>query len=143
MNRIFLVCALIIVAVTSNIIESSRALAAGPARCPAFTSEMVDAAAMAYGLGPWVTGTAGDDPATPSLFCHIEGIPDPIRFEVEVNYSDDNAFVIGRGLAEDIPNLDTRLFSIAEELTLSEKHACRAAVQNSFVWRNYCVQLLP
>ena len=143
MKRVLLVCVLFTVAAATCVIESGRALAGGSANCPAFTTEMVDAAAMAYGLGPGVTGTAGDDPATPSIFCHLEGVPYPISFKVEVNYSADDAIVIGRGLTEAELLLDTRLFSYAEQLTLSEKHTCRAAVQSSFVWKNYCAPLLP
>jgi hypothetical protein len=129
-------------------VSSSPAAAGGPA-CPAFTSEMVDAAAMAFGMPPGSIATVEvrDDPSLPSVYCRFER---PLsaggdRFVVDVNDgSTGEAFVVGRHRSEDEPEVNFRpeLFSFAEDLTTGQKHACRAAVQNSWVWNSHCAPAL-
>jgi len=142
-DKFVFVCSLFIMAVTAVMFPSEYMMADDDSACPAFTPAMVDAGAMALKLYQGVNVTAEDDPTTPSIFCHIEegGIN---IFKVEVNYSDPSyAFVLGRGAVEDDPNYDTQLSSDAEQLSLGQMHACRAALRRSFVWKNYCAPALP
>jgi hypothetical protein len=62
-------------AVSATILKSENANAAGTSSCPAFTTEMVDAAGMAFGLdvGEIVSISVGDDPRIPVIFCIIQG----------------------------------------------------------------------
>jgi hypothetical protein len=102
---------------------------------------MVDAAAMAYGLYPGDRVVAEDDPTFPVIYCHIDeetGLPFN-SFSVDVNSSElYAAFVIGKRLVETEPHVDTQLSSFAEQLSLGQMRACRAAILRSFVWKNYC-----
>jgi hypothetical protein len=113
------VVGLLAAAVVGLSVLSAPAAAGGP-NCPAFTTEMVDAAAMAFGLPPGAMGEARDDGSA------------------------DEAFVRGQNRTEDEPtiNFRTQLRSFAEGLTAGEGHGCRAAVLQSFVWNNYCASAL-
>jgi len=138
-----LICSIFALAVTAAITKSENAIAGG---CPAFTTGMVDAAAMAFGLFPDASSyaTAGDDPDAPSIFCTIDPSSAPNKFELDVNSLDpDAAFVRGRHADEGGDELNADLFSYAENLSLSQMHACRAVIRRSFVWKNYCAPALP
>ena len=113
--------------------------------CPAFTSSMVDAAAMAFGLFPggYTSVTAEDDPTIPMIYCNIVGSPTVFTFSAEVNYSDPNfAIAFGKGAQEDTPSYDARLYSGAEDLSIAEMRACRVEILKSFVWKNHCAPFL-
>lgn len=121
--------------------------AAGGPNCPGFTTEMVDAAAMAFGLPPGTMGEARDDVSAPSIYCRFQRPPSAGGgvFVVDVNDANPNeAFVLGQNRTEDEPtiNFRTQLRSFAEDLTAGEGHGCRAAVLQSFVWNNYCAPAL-
>ena len=143
-NQVF-ICSLLILTVTAVMIKSEDAIAGGNSACPAFTTEMVDAAAMAFGLTPdrAVTISVGDDPSVPTIYCNIVGAPSIDRFDLEVNSS--MTYVYGGHRAEEDPPLDfsAELFSYGEQLSVSQMHACRSAILRSFVWRNYCAPALP
>jgi hypothetical protein len=141
--KFLFVCSLFIMAGTAVMFPSDYMMADDDSACPAFTPAMVDAGAMALKLYRGVNVTAEDDPTIPSIFCHIEeGVIN--TFSVEVNYSEPySAFVWGSGRAEDDPDFDTQLYSDAEQLSLGQMHACRAALRRSFVWKNYCAPALP
>ena len=133
-------------AVVGLSVLSAPAAAGGP-NCPAFTTEMVDAAAMAFGLPPGTMGEARDDVRAPSIYCRFERPPSAGGglFVVDVNDgSADEAFVRGENRTEDEPtiNFRTQLRSFAEGLTTGEGHGCRAVVLRSFVWNNYCASAL-
>ena len=140
-----LICSIFALAVTAAIIKSENAIAGGPSACPAFTTGMIDAAAMAFGLSPGagLSVAVEDDPNTPSISCIIvEALPN--IFELEVNSSDPySAFVRGQHAQEGGDNLNAELFSYGEQLSVGQMHACRAVILRSFVWKNYCAPLLP
>lgn len=122
--------------------------AAGGPNCPAFTSEMVDAAAMAFGLPPGSMGQARDDATAPSICCRFERPPSAGGglFLIDVNDGTaQEALVLGRNRTEGEPqiNFRTQLSSFAEGLSTGEGHGCRAAVLQSFVWNHYCASALP
>lgn len=114
------------------------------ADCPAFTTEMVDAAAMAFSLYPGIdVDTVEDNPSVPSISCILREEGAGARFVVDVNSSGDgDVHVQGIGRMEDTPDYDTHLFSGADELSLTEISACRKLVLKSFVWKNYCAPAL-
>ena len=124
------------------------AAAGGPPHCPAFTTGMVDAAAMAFGLDPGIVNfivEVDDDPNASSLVCDIETQFNNGRFLVVVNTSSfpHEASVLGQHREEADDPLSAQLFSFAEGLSSSQEHACRAAVLKSFVWNKYCAPALP
>jgi len=136
-SKLVLFCSIFTLAVTAAMFPSDDIKADGASACPAFTSAMVDAAAMALKLYSGIGGiTAEDDPTEPFIFCQIDegGFN---GFRVEVNDSD--AFVWGWGQRESSStDFDTQLYSEAEQLSLGQMRACRAAILKSFVWKNYC-----
>lgn len=134
-------------AVAGLSVLSAPAAAGGP-NCPAFTTEMVDAAAMALGLPPEAMGEARDDVSAPSIYCRFERPPSAGGglFVIDVNDGGTHeALILGQNRTEDEPesNFRTQLYSFAEGLTTGEKHGCRAAVLQSFVWNRYCAPALP
>ena len=128
-------------AVSTTVLYSESANAGGTANCPAFTTGMVDAAGMAFGLdhSEIASISVGDDPRIPVIFCMIQGNQTSDRFLLEVNYSVLNqAFVQGRHFTEETPAFTSDLWSNADDLSLPQLYACRAAILKSFVWNNYC-----
>jgi hypothetical protein len=145
MKRLALICTLFTMATATYIIESDRVMAGGHSNCPAFTAEMVDAAAMAFGLFPGVGAsiTVGDDPGVPAIFCNIVGSPSTNGFRLEVNSSEPYQAVVSGWHQSEGETLNAELFSLVEQLSLSQMHACRAAILKSFVWNKYCAPALP
>ena len=143
-SKLVLFCSIFTLAVTAAMFPSDDIKANGASACPAFTSAMVDAAAMAFKLYPGVHVIAEDDPTIPSIFCQIDsqGVN---GFRVEVNDPElYYAFVMGWGRRESSSNdFDTQLYSEAEQLSWGQMRACRAAILKSFVWKNYCAPELP
>jgi len=133
-------------AVVGLSVLSAPAAAGGP-DCPAFTTEMVDAAAMAFGLSSdAMVSSVINDPSTPSIGCHLSSVPvGSFVLAVNTQFFTHEASVVGlNGQEEGHPvPFDAFLFSFAEGLTLSQEHACRTVVLNSFVWKNYCAPALP
>jgi hypothetical protein len=130
-------------AVVGLSVFSAPAGAGGP-DCPAFTTEMVDAAAMAFRLPPGTMGEARDDVRGPSIYCRFERPPSAGGGVFVVDVNDTNAqeaFVLGQNRTEDEPtiNFRTQLASFADGLSTGQGHGCRAAVLQSFVWNQYCV----
>ena len=113
------------------------AAAAGKSACPAFTSAMIDSAAMVALLAQGNVIVNAKDDITPVVVteCQISknsGVGVTFRsFTVEVN--DDEIFVTGRA---DLGNglLSTILRSDGRGETAAVLHACRAQVLQSFVW---------
>ena len=141
-SKLVLFCSIFTLAMTVVMFPSDDIKADSVSACPAFTSAMVDAAAMALKLYPGVDVTAEDDPTEPFIFCHLSECPScPNFLRIEVNYSIPyRAFAFGWGVAEDTPDYDTQLFSGAGELTLGQMNACRKVILKSFVWNNYCAR---
>ena len=82
-----LFCSTFTLAVTAVMFPSEDIMGDGASACPAFTSAMVDAAAMAFGLFPDAVVTAGDDPTIPSIFCYLDSGDGSDEFILEVNIS--------------------------------------------------------
>jgi len=81
-SKLVLFCSTFTLAVTAAMFPFDDIKADGASACPAFTSAMVDAAAMAFGLFPGAVVTAGDDPTIPGPDeCMPEG--DPQEFCLE------------------------------------------------------------
>ena len=137
--KLVLFCSIFTLAVTTTMFPSTNLIANGASACPAFTSAMVDAAAMAFGLSSQrVNFTAGDDPTTPEIFCHAVSDGGADNFILEVNYSEPNWVVVWGWSAREGEPGETELFSEAEQLSSSQMRACRAAILKTFVWNNYC-----
>ena len=114
------------------------AQAAGPANCPAFNAAMVDAAALAAfspssPLDPPGV-TAVDNPMTARIVC----IFDTEFGFFEVNVSEGGvAFV--RGLSIPPGTSDAvSVFNVVDGLIAGQRHACRSAILQSWVWNNVC-----
>lgn len=113
---------------------------AAPDGCPAFTSEMIDAAALAMRIDNLdFVDTAFDDSTTPEMVCHIGGESEAtLTVEVNENGSHEarvTGFFIGT-------QGRTVLEASASGLSVAEQQACRKEVRRSFIWKQYCVSAL-
>jgi len=124
---------------------SAPAAAGGP-DCPAFTTEMLDATALAFGLldmGNTVNAVR-DDPSLPSIFCFLERPSNNAFFIVNVNDGGMHKASTHGVNSQEGGDLNAQLFSLFEGvLTTGQEHACRAAVLKSFVWQRHCAPALP
>jgi hypothetical protein len=126
-----------------SVSSTEDAFAGDGTACPVFTSEMIDAAAMAFGLSPGIAVQAAEDPTIPYVVCEMSYLPAGNSFVLSVNEADSHvAYVFGEHAVEDDRDYDTNLFSYSDELTPAEVRACRAVVLRSFVWKNFCAPAL-
>ena len=141
-SKLVLFCSIFTLAMTVVMFPSDDIKADGVSACPAFTSAMVDAAALASHLwSPRAFVNAEDDPTTPSIFCHIAECESCGNdFIVEVNFlNPGQASVSAVGAAEGgTYPYDTQLLIGSEQLSLGQIQACRKVILKSFVWNNYC-----
>ncbi len=116
------------------------ALTAGAVDCPAFTSEMVDAALLSMNIdGDSVTTNIGlvfDDRAVPEIFCTFTDIP---LTRVFVVFAD----ALGAGVGVGLPSVNFVQHVVLSPLTDQEVRACRSEVLRSFTWKQYCAPVLP
>lgn len=124
-----------------SLIGGSAAEAGQSRGCPVFNAAMVDAAALVVNLGRNVTvGRVLDEPSTGTIECRIFQTFGSSTFQVEVN--DEEVFVTGRSIVGG--SIQTNLSSSDRGgRSLRVRHACRAQVLRSFVWREFCAPELP
>lgn len=112
--------------------------------CPAFTSDMVDAAFLAteYNQEEPVEGMAVDHPDLPFLFCEFVNNDDGY-YVVFVGHNNKEPVGNKAHLYARSPRVrNTLLRTYLYHLSGAELHACRAQVVASFVWKQYCVPLM-
>ena len=139
----FRICRFLILtlALSVNLVEE---VAAGQA-CPVFTSEMIDAAAMASNLsrnGSY-NGTASYDPVWPNIRCEFQSASLSESFAIRINTGEEAGLASVYGIFSDPATSDlTHLASSGQLTSQAEVRACIAEALRSFVWNNFCYKFI-
>lgn len=133
---------------------SSPAMAKG-AKCPVWTSAMIDGLAVGGGLflsgrganPPHAIGETVDDPRIPMMSCVLrndfgdEDVTFSLRLgDIYPNQAPNEGFV---GTHKESGMGDNYIHLKWPEDDFGAAHACRAEVLQSFVWKRFCEPALP